>query len=233
MPLIRGHHSFDDKYTQIPNDWLRDTRLGLKSIGLLAQIMSHSPGWEMSISSLSKQNKNGRDSIRGAIQELEQFGYLVRTQQRVENNRYGEIVYITNDPTPVDFPLSGNPSTGKPSTENPTHKNNIFKEEQLLEQQKKKYDYSLNFDKFWEKFPRKDNKIQAAKAFERLMKSGQDFDVVLAGLDSWLEHPDKKDKQFWPHGATWLNNRRFDDSLRVVETNKSVLDEFRKRYGSR
>ena len=35
MPLIRGYHSFDDHFTQIPNSWLRDTRLSLKAIGLL------------------------------------------------------------------------------------------------------------------------------------------------------------------------------------------------------
>ena len=41
MPLIRGHHTFDDQFVQIPNAWMRDNRLSLKARGLLAQIKTH------------------------------------------------------------------------------------------------------------------------------------------------------------------------------------------------
>ena len=70
MPLIRGHHSFDDHYTQIPNEWLRDTRLTFKSRGLLALIMSHSQGWSLSIASIANANQEGKDAIRSAIKQL-------------------------------------------------------------------------------------------------------------------------------------------------------------------
>ena len=92
MPLIRGHHSFDDQYAQIPNSWLRDSRLTLKAIGLLAQIMSHRPGWNMSIRNLAANNKVGRDQISAALKELETYGYLERTQERGDNNKWGEAV---------------------------------------------------------------------------------------------------------------------------------------------
>ena len=103
MPLIRGHHSFDDQFAQIPNAWLRDSRLSLKAIGLLAQIMTHVPGWNMSINSLSTRNNVGRDQIRTAIGELEEFGYLTREQSR-EDGRFSETIWRTSDPT--DIPLS-------------------------------------------------------------------------------------------------------------------------------
>ena len=35
MPVIRGHHSFDNHFTQIPNHWLRDSRLSFKARGLM------------------------------------------------------------------------------------------------------------------------------------------------------------------------------------------------------
>jgi hypothetical protein len=136
MPLIRGHHSFDEQYAQIPNSWLRDSRLTLKAIGLLAQIMSHRPGWNMSIRNLASNNKVGRDSISAALKELELYGYLVRTQERDENNKWGEAVYTTSDPMP-DNPLAEKPFTEKPSSGNHATKNTIDLEDQTKENNKK------------------------------------------------------------------------------------------------
>ena len=76
MPLIRGHHSFDDHFTQIPNAWLRDSRISLGAKGLLAQLLSHSPGWRISQESLAYSNGIGRDAIRTLINELLDAGYL-------------------------------------------------------------------------------------------------------------------------------------------------------------
>ena len=86
MPLIRGHHSFDDHFAQIPNAWLRDSRLSLKAIGLLAQIMSHTPGWNMSIRALARANGTGQDTIKTAIMELEKHGYLTRSEKQKQND---------------------------------------------------------------------------------------------------------------------------------------------------
>jgi hypothetical protein len=100
MPLIRGHHSFDDHFTQIPNEWVRDSRLSLKAIGLLTQLMSHSPGWNMSISSLARFNKTGIDTIKTAVKELETYGYLKRsmTQEHNPDGTFADYVWTTADP---------------------------------------------------------------------------------------------------------------------------------------
>lgn len=130
MPLIRGRHSFDNQFTQIPNHWLRDSRLSLKSIGLLAQIMSHTPGWSLSIEMLAKQNDCGKDTIRSAIKELESAGYLVRRQPKDDMNRFQEMIWETCDPGMVE-PVTDEPDTENPYTENPTPKNTIYKEQQV------------------------------------------------------------------------------------------------------
>ena len=122
MPLIRGHHSFDDHFTQIPNAWLRDNRLSFKARGILSLIMSHREGWSLSIQSLADQNLEGKDAIRSAIEELETAGYLTRDQVN-ERGRFGESIWMTKDP--ADLPMAENPMT-----ENPTPKKTITKEEQ-------------------------------------------------------------------------------------------------------
>lgn len=128
MPVIRGHHSFDDHFTQIPNAWVRDERLSFKARGLLVLILSHTAGWSLSINTLAKQNQEGKDAIRAAIQELETLGYLTRSQIN-EGGRFGESVWTTNDPSDI-------PSSENPTSENPTTKKNIIKEEQTKEYKK-------------------------------------------------------------------------------------------------
>jgi hypothetical protein len=100
MALIRGHHSFDDHFTQIPNEWLRDSRLSLKAIGLLAQLMSHKPGWNLSMRSLAHFNGTGIGTIKSAVEELEKLGYLVRSdkQGHKDDGTFGHYDWTTSDP---------------------------------------------------------------------------------------------------------------------------------------
>jgi hypothetical protein len=131
MPLIRGHHSFDDHFTQIPNDWLRDQRLSLGAIGLLAQLLSHQPGWTISQEGLARANKIGRDMMRTLLSELMAAGYLSRSEhrQRNESGQLAGYVYTTKDPqsTTAGKPTQAEPTQAEPTQAEPTHKNTIFK----------------------------------------------------------------------------------------------------------
>jgi hypothetical protein len=128
MPLIRGHHSIDNQFTQIPNAWLRDPRLSLGSIGLLAQLLSHQPGWSISQESLARANGIGRDMMRTLLGELMAAGYLRRSEQR-QRNEAGQLagyVYTTQDPEGVQ-PMLAEPTQAEPTQVEPTHKNTIDK----------------------------------------------------------------------------------------------------------
>lgn len=193
MPLIRGYHAFDDHFTQIPNIWLRDSRLTFKARGLLAMLLSHSQGWSLSIQSIAEQNQEGRDAIRSAIAELEQFGYLFREQVN-ENGRFGEVVWITQDPT--DYPLPENPLP-----ENPTPKNNNTKEEQVKNNERI-YAQEL-FKEFWKEYPRKLDKAKAARAFSSALNRAS-FEDILAGAIQYKNDPNRID-EFTKYPASWLN----------------------------
>lgn len=209
MPVIRGHHVFDDKYAQIPNDWLRDSRLSLKAIGLLAQLMTHSPGWNVSIRTLALSNKVSRDQITAAIKELEQYGYINRTQER-DGSRFAEAIWTTRDPyTDAELSAAELPLTEKSATENPTTKNTISKEQQDKKEHIKN-EYDDSFELFWKSYPRKENKPKAAKEFGKLIA---DKDLLMKQLAVWLAHPLKADRGYWPHAERWLRDRRFDDEL--------------------
>jgi hypothetical protein len=201
MPLIRGHHAFDNHFTQIPNAWLRDDRLSFKARGLLALVMSHSRGWSLSINSLAEQNQEGKDAIRSAINELEKFGYLTRTQVK-DGGRFGETVWTTHDPdeTPLaDLPLAENPTTG-----NPTTKNNNLKEEQV----KKNIEHL--FIEFWNAYPRKLDKAKAFRAFKSATKRAT-FEDILAGVIAYRNDP-QRNPDFTKYPATWLNNDSWENA---------------------
>ena len=67
-------------------------------------------------------------------------------------------------------------------------------------------------DRFWPAYPRKVGREAAFKAFVKLKPDAALLGVMLNALakqtasESWLG-----DKQFIPHGATWLNGKRWQD----------------------
>ena len=129
---IRVEHSKD--YTIISNSAIRDNRLSLKSRGLHHLLLSYPNGWEINIDHLSGQSeKDGKDAIASALKELEQIGYLARTQIREKGKIVGyqsviRELPIDNPPQPKgrrskkkkqDEPQLENPDTAKPQLENP------------------------------------------------------------------------------------------------------------------
>jgi hypothetical protein len=207
MPLIRGHHTFDDHFTQIPNDWVRDSRLSLKAIGLLTQLMSHRPGWNMSISSLARFNKTGVDTIKSAVKELELLGYLNRSdkQEHNEDGTFADYVWTTADPFQ-------NPATALSVHAKQNTKKNILKEEQV--KKNKQENKEIGFDKFWELYPKKIAKADALKAWKNATKK-KTADELLALTKAYAEGK-LPDTTYIPYPASWLNKGLYE-SVEVAE----------------
>lgn len=216
MPLIRGHHSFDDHFTQIPNDWLRDKRISLGAKGLLAQLLSHSPGWRISQESLGRDNGVGRDAIRTLINELLEAGYLMRSEERErgEKGYLGGYTYTTQDPT-QDNPTQDNPLLKKTITK----KNNLKNNERIYS--------DSEFDSFWNHYPKKVDKGAALRAFRRAIKK-QNPDLVIAGAKAYAEDPNLPEKQFIKNPATWLNAEAWNNGPlpKRKTTDSKALEEW-------
>ena len=100
------------------NHHLRNKALSLKAKGLLSLMLALPEDWDYTTRGLSCICKDGVDSIRVGIQELEANGYLVRERHRNENGQYGAIEYtILEKPRQVAIPP---PVQEKPILENPT-----------------------------------------------------------------------------------------------------------------
>jgi len=228
MPLIRGHHSFDDHFTQIPNEWLRDSRISLGAKGLLAQLLSHSPGWRISQESLAFSNGIGRDAIRTLINELLEAGYLSRSEkrERTEKGYLGGYTYTTQDPTA--YPTQAEPTQG-----NPLLKNNIIKNKNSKNNERI-YTDSQNeiFEKFWEVFPKKVDKGAARRAWRAALKKA-DPELIIEKAKAYADDPNLPDKRFIKYPGSWLNAEAWNNpplpersSPNRQDQNKKAIEEF-------
>ncbi|MFR8112566.1 helix-turn-helix domain-containing protein [Faecalibacterium sp.] len=76
-------------YTVMSNHHLQDKRLSLKAKGLLSYMLSLPDDWDYSLKGLTIGCKDGLDSVRTAVLELEEHGYVRR--QKVRNAK-GQII---------------------------------------------------------------------------------------------------------------------------------------------
>lgn len=90
-------------YTVMSNTHLKDRRLSYKSKGLLSVILSLPPDWDYTITGLAVIAADGVDSVKTAVRELEQYGYVTRTQLRDEFGRMAQNEYRVYE-NPADNP---------------------------------------------------------------------------------------------------------------------------------
>ena len=104
-------------YTVMSNTHLKDRRLSYKSKGLLSVILSLPPDWDYTITGLSVIAADGVDSVKTAVRELEQYGYVTRTQLRDERGRMAQNEYrvYENPADNPDYVSDENVSENKPS----------------------------------------------------------------------------------------------------------------------
>lgn len=86
-------------FTAVDNRVIRDTRLGLRDLGLYTKLMSFPDNWKFSEKGLTAVIKDGHSSIHSGVVNLEKCGYLKRYHLREDNGTVGESVWlITNNP---------------------------------------------------------------------------------------------------------------------------------------
>ena len=148
-------------YTVMSNYHLRDKRLSLKAKGLLSQMLSLPEDWDYTLTGLAYINRESKDAVRSAVNELERCGYIERRQTTDALGKFSVNEYVIHEspvepkaaepplsgnPTTVepslDYPSSENPTTGNPSTENPSSENPTQLNIEIQNTQKQKTDPS-------------------------------------------------------------------------------------------
>ena len=103
MPVCRIMK--ENNYTRVSNHYLRDNSLSFKAKGLLTLMLSLPEDWDYTITGLAQFTADGRVSIANTIRELEEHGYIRRTQTRGENGSFAQNEYWIYEVPQTDEPL--------------------------------------------------------------------------------------------------------------------------------
>lgn len=91
-------------YTHISNDILNVEGMSFRAKGIAAFLLSKPDNWSIKIEYLMKVGKEGEKAVRTALQELAEYGYLMR--ERIHEN--GKIITVTRL---ADYPVFINVGT--------------------------------------------------------------------------------------------------------------------------
>lgn len=110
LPIIPDaiNNSFPGNFTIIPNDMLRNPYISCKAKTVLCLLLSNSQGWKSFVTTLAGFLKEGEDTIRTALKELEHHGYMMRFEYRSKETKQwrGWLWCYTNVPHQLDFEAS-------------------------------------------------------------------------------------------------------------------------------
>lgn len=111
----------EDNFTRVDNILVNDKSLSLKAKGIMLYILSKPDDWKVYIKEITKNNKDGIDSVRSGINELLLLKYIQREKRRGEDGTYAweyiinENPYNTTNQSTLDYP-----DMDYPGMENPT-----------------------------------------------------------------------------------------------------------------
>ena len=143
------------------NHHLRSKEISLKAKGLLSVMLSLPEDWNYKISGLSEINKEGIDSIRTALIELEKAGYIERRRCRDAKGRLRVSEYIIRE-KPIE-PKLENPTLENSMQDDPVQDRSMLLSKEEIKKEKINTDQS-NTDSF---FPSSLNEGKKVPAFER------------------------------------------------------------------
>ena len=115
MAVFRVERTGD--YTVMSNFHLKDKRLSLKAKGLLSQMLSLPDDWDYTLSGLCFINRESKDAIRSAINELERAGYIRRRQTIDATGKFGANEYSIYERPITDGSVIGKSDNGKTDNE--------------------------------------------------------------------------------------------------------------------
>jgi len=128
MALIKIQRFFG----AVPNNLLNDPEISFKAKGLYAFLNSKPDNWDFSVEGIASQVKDGVDSVRTGIHELEKSGYLKRVKHQNEKGFWEVDYMLYEEPTDEESYL-GKSEAGKPPKQ--------YKKEEVKEKLNKKKEF--------------------------------------------------------------------------------------------
>jgi predicted transcriptional regulator len=196
-------------FAQVPNSAIRDPEISPNAFRLLAYLMSHKEGYELTYGQIERQTTLGRYAINEAIRVLTNKGWLRTERTKKDNGQFGPTSFHILDPEAVDS-VADDSSVGDSTMEQPTDNKNT----NSLENTKDKEKHLKDFDEFWKLYPKKIAKADALKAWNKAIKT-KTAERLLELTKAYAEGKLPDDK-YIPYPASWLNKGLYE-SVEIAE----------------
>lgn len=195
-------------FTVIRNSIFKDKTLSAKAKGVACQLLSLPPDWDYSVKGLVTLFNDGEASIRSALTELEEHGYLCREQYR-EEGKFSKSRYVITDMLKSEKPFVENPLAEKPIAGNPAQYNTKELNTKEL--------YISEFEKLWSIYPRKQGKENALKHYIKARKDGTTYEEVEQGIISYIRYlqAEQTESQYIKMGSTFFSQKAWRDDWTI------------------
>lgn len=200
----------DFKGIWIPKEIWLDDRLSALDKVILAEIDSLDNGDRGCYASnkhLSEFCQCSERRVSDAVSKLIEFGYVELTgfdgRQRTLRSRLEKSARQT-----------------RVNCESETQKllqSNIYREPlrriDKRENTKRDAEIIAEFEEIWKRYPKKQGKENAQKAYLKARKDGVDKESIERGLEAYIAflRAEKTDPKYIKHGSTWFNQRCWED----------------------
>ena len=121
MAAIRTARTAEGRFVQLANSAGQDPRLSLAARGIIYFVLSLPPGRRFTAAWLETQVPDGRETIRRALAELADCGYLHRAREHGPDGRWVWHQTLSDSPIYDDPPVENPAEDGQPFDGIPSH----------------------------------------------------------------------------------------------------------------
>jgi biotin operon repressor len=180
-------------------------------------------------STLSEMTGQSRATVNRALKELDRMGVISRTRRNIKSGYRTSDLFVLNTayvaesqlgtvPTTQDAYMAQGADLGITVSEPRSHSDRAVidqSDDQSVGQSVLLFEPripTLGFDDFWKIWPRSEGRKAALIAWAAALKR-TDARTIVYSATAYVNHPHRPERQYVPHGATWLRGDRWTDPL--------------------
>jgi hypothetical protein len=225
----------------IHNAAVEDGRMTAKARGVLVYLLSRPVGWSTSSDKLARSEafqREGRDAIREALKELEEFGYLVRNRSQKPDGTWEWNQMVTDQPTMDGLSGDGLSDDGSSDDGKPVdiNKKEINNKDSVLTSPSSSpsvtrgaplpaEDHMQRFEQWWGVFPKSVRKPETLVEYHRAWNSGVSHDELLEAAKGYQRQItlDGTEHRYIASSVAWLQGERWKDKYPPAPVPKAKL----------
>jgi hypothetical protein len=215
-----------NNFTMIDNALIYDNKISAKSKAVLIYLLSKPQEWKTSIRDISNSFKDGYDSIKSSLVELENEYYLTRTKYNCKKSgkfitQYSVYEDKTTNPRNINYKIRTIVENPLSSTaENPPAENPLINNKTVTTNIKKLY--KKEFDLWYSLYDKKTTKKPALNYWNKNIKSMVLIDKIMIHTKLYAKNTEKK---FRLDPVRYLRNEKWEDEIIEKEISQQEKEE--------